>query len=1038
VVNSFEGSTSASIPAIMNYKKINNLTGWIMAATAFTVYLCSMEQTASFWDCGEFLSCAYKLEVGHSPGAPFFMLLQRLFAICSGTHAWTAQPSATAAYTINTLSVLASALTILFLFWTITALCKKVMAGQNTPDARQTISIMGAGIIGALAYTFSDTFWFSAVEAEVYATSSFFTALVFWAMLKWEQIANEPHADRWLVLIALLVGLSIGVHLLNLLTIPAIAMIYYFKRHKATRIGTVMAFVYGCIILAVVQFGIIQYLPIMASTLELFFVNDLRLPFNSGSFAFLALLVAALVCGLLWAKKKNKYTLHNSLLCFIFVIIGFSSYVVPIIRSNADTPVDVNNPDNILSLVPYVQREQYIHPPLLYGQDFNSEVTGVKEGKKFYYPEQNKDGHSYKEAGEKTDYTYESAGMRLFPRIWDNLDPSHQQFYQNYLGLEKEDKPTAKDNLSYFLSYQMNWMWWRYFMWNYAGRQNDAEGQGEARNGNWISGIPLLDHARAGNINLMSEPYKNNAARNEFYCLPLLLGVLGMIWHFKKAKKDAWVIALFFFCTGIAIALYLNMNPLQPRERDYAFVGCTYVFAIWIGMGVLLLEQILRRWLNKWSILPAFIICLIAVPALMAKEGWNDHNRSGKSLAKATARNALLSCEPNAILFTQGDNDTYPLWYLQEVEGVRPDVRVVITELLNADWYIEQLQYKLNDADALPMVWAKEDYMGDNNNYVQYYEHPQIPKGQYFDAYDVCTFIASKDERNKLSNREGKKVSFLPSQNFTLPIPPQAVHDTAVVSDSSNKMYFSISEKGLQKKELAIMNILAVNARNGWKRPIYFNGSYPNRDNVLGLSPYLRMEGIVYKLSPFKKDDYNAGTRQVNNIDVGKSLEHFTHLYQYGGAEKTNVYFDEKNRVMLMSYRLNSVQLADRLSSMNRQKEAEQLLDKMLQNITPASYPHDELSVYMAEAYYHANAIAKASRLTRLLGRYTQQDIAWINDLDDGQKNAANNDLQRDLALLERLSETARQAGDMETANLLHPVASDGGVQMKNTRGQLQ
>lgn len=1016
----------------MNYKKINNITGWALAAIAFTVYLLSMERTASFWDCGEFLSCAYKLEVGHSPGAPFFMLLQRLFALFSGTGAWTAQPSSTAAFAINVLSVAASALTILFLFWTITALSRKVIARQNLPDGRQTISIICAGIIGALAYTFSDTFWFSAVEAEVYATSSFFTALVFWAILKWEQIADEPHADRWLVLIALLVGVSIGVHLLNLLTIPAIAMVYYFRRYKATRRGTVMAFVYGCIILALVQFGIIQYLPIMASALELFFVNDLGLPFNSGTFTFLILLIAVLVSGLRWTRKKNRQLLHTSLLCILFVIIGFSAYVVPIIRSNADTPVDVNNPDNILSLVPYVQRDQYVHPPLLYGQDFNSEITGTKEGKKFYYPEQNKEGHSYKAAGEKIEYTYESADMRVFPRIWDNLDPSHQQFYRNYLGLEKEDQPTAKDNLTYFFSYQINWLWWRYFMWNYAGRQNDAEGQGEARNGNWISGIPLLDHVRTGNMNLMSEPYKNNPARNELYCMPLLLGILGMVWHFRKSKKDAWVIALFFFCTGIAIAFYLNMTPLQPRERDYAFVGCTYVFAIWIGMGLLMSEQILRRWFKKWSTVPAFLICLIAVPALMAKEGWNDHNRSGKSLAKATARNALLSCAPNAILFTQGDNDTYPLWYLQEVEGVRPDVRVVITELLNADWYIDQLQYKVNEADALPMVWSREDYMGDNNNYVQYYEHPQIPKGNYFDAYDVCRFIAGKDERNKLSNREGKKISFLPSQNFSLPLPPQAANDTTLLADSSNKMYFSISEKGLQKKELAIMNILAVNARNGWKRPIYFNGSYPNKENVLGLGAYMRMEGIVYKLSPFKREDYNAETRQVNNIDIGKSLDHFTRLYQYGGAEKTNVYFDEKNRVMLMSYRLNSIQLADRLSSMNRQKEAEQLLDKMLQNITPASYPHDELSFYMAEAYYHANAIRKASALTRLLARYAQQDMAWINDLGETQKNGAGNDLQRDLALLERLSETARMAGDVETAALLNPTKGDAPSSLNN------
>jgi hypothetical protein len=416
----------------------------------------------------------------------------------------------------------------------------------------------------------------------------------------------------------------------------------------------------------------------------------------------------------------------------------------------------------------------------------------------------------------------------------------------------------------------------------------------------------------------------------------------------------------------------------------------------------------------------AFGLCLITVPALMAKEGWDDHNRSGKSLARTTALNTLLSCEPNAILFTQGDNDTYPLWYLQEVEGVRPDVRVIITELLNADWYIDQLRYKLNDADAVPMVWAREDYMGDNNNYIQYYEHPQIPKDRYFDLYEICTFTAGKDDRNKLSTNTGRRASFLPSRNFSLQLPADVFSDTTIIADSSNRIYFSIKENGVQKKELAIMNILAANARQGWKRSVYFNGSYPNRDDILGLNAYMRMEGIVYKLAPFTKSDYNETVRQVNNINVTKSLQHFLSLYQYGGAEKSNVYFDEKNRVMLMSYRLNSVQLADRLSAMNRKKEAIQLLDRMLQNITPNAYPHDDLSLYMAEAYYHAGALEKAAVISRILADNAKQDMIWINDLGEAQKNAAINDLQRDQALLERLYQTAKLAGDTQTVNYLN------------------
>lgn len=1000
----------------MQYRKINNGTGWLLAALAFVVYFGSMERTASFWDCGEFLACAYKVEVGHSPGAPLFMLLQRIFALLAGPDAWLAKPSARAAYAINTLSVLASALTILFLFWTITHLARKVICrGQQVPGRKETLRIMAAGCIGALAYTFSDTFWFSAVEAEVYATSSFFTALVFWAILKWEDTAEQPHADRWLILIAYLVGISIGVHLLNLLSIPAIAMVYYFRRYPVTRRGMIIAFAAGCAILGLVQFGVIQYLPIMAAAFELFFVNNLGLPFNSGALLFLLLFVVLLVWLLLYFRKKQRYLAHTAMLCFIFILIGFSSYVIPIIRSSANTPVDVNNPDNVQALIPYVQRDQYIHPPLLSGQDFDSQITGVEDGKQSYYAE-DKDGRQrYVPAGRKPEYTYAPGSFRFFPRIWDNYDPSHQQFYRNYLGLAAGESPTGRDNFSFFFSYQVNWLWWRYFMWNYAGRQNDSEGQGEARNGNWISGIPFLDYARTGHVSLMSDPYKNNAARNELYCLPLILGICGMVWHLKKSRKEALVVALLFFFTGIAIALYLNMNPLQPRERDYAFAGCMYAFAIWIGLGMLPVAQLFSRFIPKVSTAVAFLLCLAAVPALMVHEEWDDHNRSGKTLAQATARNTLLSCAPNAILFTQGDNDTYPLWYLQEVEGVRPDVRVVITELLNADWYIDQLTYKLNEADALPMVWQKEDYMGDNNNYTSYAENPQVPKDRYFDLYEICSFIADKSGRNKLRNNAGNMVSYLPSRNFFLQLPPGMQADSTVGADS-NRIYFNLKENGVQKKELAIMNILAANAYSGWKRPIYFNGSYPNREDVIGLSPYLRMEGIVYKLAPFTAADYNAATHQVNNIDVTKSLHHFNFLYRYGGAEKDNVYFDEKNRVMLMSYRINSVELAERLTAQNRQKEAVQLLDKMLRNVTPASYPHDEISVFIAEAYYHAGAVKQGARMVTLLADNARQDITWINDLPEERQAQAQHDLQRDLALLDRLAHAAAQAGDQQTA----------------------
>jgi hypothetical protein len=997
------------------YNKINNFTGWLVAAFAFLVYFITMEKTASFWDCGEFLACAYKLEVGHSPGAPLFMMLQRMSSLFSGTAAWQGLPNTNAAFAINTFSVLTSALTILFLFWTITILCGKIIASKENPTRQQTVLIMMAGTIGALTYTFSDTFWFSAVEAEVYATSSCFTAFVFWAALKWDQVAEEPYANRWLLLIALLIGASSGIHLLNLLTIPAIAMVYYFRKYRSSGKGIIIAFLTGCLFLAIIQFGILQYVPIMASHMELYFVNDLHLPFQSGAITFFVLFSIVIFFALQYFKKRGWATLHIITLGIVFIIIGCSSYIVTIIRSNADTPVDINNPDQILNLVSYLQREQYAQQPLFSGQDFDTKITGIKNGKDFYY--KNDEAHNYTISGHKMSYEYDADEVRFFPRIWDNSDPSHTLFYRSYLDIPEGTRPTSRDNLNYFFSYQMNWLWWRYFMWNYAGRQNDYEGQGEARNGNWISGIPFIDYPRTGHIDLMSSPYKNNGARNELFCLPLLLGVMGLIFHFKKNKKDMIIILMLFIFTGIAIGIYLNMNPLQPRERDYAFAGCTYAFAIWIGMGVLMLESLLKRWIPKGRMILSFMLCLLCVPALMAKEGWDDHNRSNKTLAKATALNALLSCKPNAILFTQGDNDTYPLWYLQEVEGIRTDVRVIIKELLSADWYIDQLNYKINDADAIPMLWQKKDYMGDKNNYINYYENPKVPADKPFDLYEICRFMF--EGNNKLLNNAGAAVSYLPTKYFSMPLPPEYTKDTARISD---KFYFRINADGLMKNDLAIMNILAANAQNGWKRPIYFNGAYPNRPDVLGLNPYMRMEGVVYQLAPFNKEDYNAAAREVNNIDVAKGLANFTKLYQYGGAEKEDVYFDEKNRVMLIAYRLNSIQVADRLISLNRKKEAEELLDKMLRNITVHSYPHDQISLYMVQVYYKADAFGKANALSEKIAIDLRQDITWIKDLPESRQSTAMGDLKRDEAMLQQLEMLYNEAKKTKDNNATETI----------------
>jgi len=1020
----------------MNYRKVNNLTGWITGAIASIVYLKTMEPTVSFWDCGEFLSCAYKLEVGHSPGAPFFMLLQRIFALFAGGTS-TGAASTSAAVMINAMSAILSGMTILFLFWTITHLAKKLMVTNgDEPTSNQTLLIMGTGLVGGLAYTFSDTFWFSAVEAEVYATSSFFTALAFWAILKWENVANNKYADRWLILISYVIGLSVGIHLLNLLTIPALAMVYYFKRYEATRMGSIIAFVAGCVLLAFVQFGVIQYVPIFASKLDLLFVNSFGMPFDTGALVAIVLLIGILIWLLMFAKKKNWYLVHTGVLCVMFIIIGFSSYLAPMIRSRADVSIDMTNPDNVLSLVSYVQREQYGAQPLLYGQDFDSKIIDVEQ-KGWTYSKTKKNGKDYYEkTGKKLNYKFEPDKMRFFPRIYDNNEQGHIRFYRSFLGLGPDDSPTSADNMHYFFGYQMNWMWWRYFMWNYAGRQNDVEGQGDARNGNWISGIKFLDKMRVGDIDKAGNGVSNNPARNQLYFLPLILGILGLVYQFNRDKKDGIVTFVLFFFTGIAIGIYLNMPPLQPRERDYAFAGCTYAFAIWIGLGVLMVNQWLQKVVkgNAGGIL-TIVLCLLAVPMLMAKEEWNDHDRSKKYLARTTAINVLNSCAPNAVLFTFGDNDTYPLWYAQEVEGVRNDVRIINLSLLGIDWYIDQLNYKINKADALPMVWKREDYLGDSHNYVFSYNNPQIPQDKYINLMDICKFIVSDNDDNKLQTQGGSYENYMPTKNFFVNTPSkeQLVKDGLVSAADTgritNEVKFTFPKNAAYKDDIAVLNIIASMAADGWKRPIYFGGGLPG-DNYAGLDEYLKLEGVVYRLMPYKYIDSTRQNRggEKGFVDVEKSYDLFMNKYQWGNSDRKDVYFDEKNRLMFQAYRINaSLRVADELNTRGRKQDALALMDKVDHYLSQSAYPYNPYTLegFDASGYFYAmtyysiggeGGIKGGSRVAHQLAKNVEADINWILSLSDDAKEALTQDAQKDLGLIHQLGMMAAQAGDSATA----------------------
>ena len=688
-----------------NYKKYNIIFAWAIFVIAFITYYLTVEPTVSLWDCGEFIASSYKLEVGHPPGAPFFMLLARFFALFSSSPQHVA-------LMINLVSVTASAFTILFLFWTITYFAKKILISKENFNSNAAIAVLLSGITGSLIYTFSDTFWFSAVEAEVYASSSLFTAVVFWAILKWESTADEKYSDRWLILIALLMGISIGVHLLNLLAIPAIVFVYYFKKYKTTKKGIFYASVISVLILGFIMYGIIQGYIALAAEFELFFVNTLGMAFNSGLFVYIFLSLGILIFGIYYSYKKKKVIWNTALTMITVILIGYSSFAIIMIRSYANPPMDENNPENVFALLSYLNREQYGSRPLLYGNYYNAEFQKdtygeIKTKKLFTYIPV--DGKYLKIEKTNPKYLYESSGKTLFPRMYSR-DKNHISAYQSWSGIKPGDNPTFGNNLKFFFKYQLGHMYFRYFMWNFAGKQNNLQSYGGITKGNWISGIPFLDKLMIGNQSNLPDKIKNKKSRNVYYLLPFILGILGLIFSFSRDKKNASIIALLFFFTGIAVVMYLNQTPYQPRERDYAYAGSFYAFAVWAGLGVAAIYSYFsEKSKGKFAVIITALLA-IPVPVLMANQNWDDHDRSDRYTARDFAENYLNSCDKNAILFTYGDNDTFPLWYLQEVEGVRTDIKVVNLSLLGTDWYIDQNKKKTYEADPVPFKMTHDKY----------------------------------------------------------------------------------------------------------------------------------------------------------------------------------------------------------------------------------------------------------------------------------------------------------------------------------------
>ena len=922
-----------------NYRLINNLCGWLAFAVSAIVYTLTLEPTGSFWDCGEFIASSYKLQVGHPPGAPLFMMMGRVMSLFAGDNLQQVSVM------VNMLSALMSAGTILFLFWTITILARKILAPKGQDTIGSTIAIMGAGLVGALAYTFSDSFWFSAVEGEVYASSSFFTAIVFWAMFKWEAVADESHANRWIILIAYLMGLSIGIHLLNLLTIPALAFIYYFRKHKPDTVGIIKTAIAGVAILGLVQYGIISGLVKIASKFELMFVNGFGMPFWSGFIFFFLLVIGGVVYGLNYTHKKNLPIWNLSLLCLVFILLGYSSYAMIVIRSNANPPMDENDPEHAFNLLGYINREQYGDRPLFYGQYYNARQTDLEEGDMQY----TKGDDKYIETTRKISPIYDPAFSTIFPRMYSSQD-NHISAYKEWAGIRGDGKPTFAQNIKFFWNYQMIHMYWRYFMWNFVGRQNDMQGHGGITKGNWISGIKGIDEMRLGPQSELSEGMKANKARNTFYFLPLILGIIGLVWHYRRDNHDAWTVMLLFFFTGLAIVLYLNQYPYQPRERDYAYAASFYAFAIWIGLGVTAIAEKLSK--SKVPLAAAgglaTVACMVAVPGLMAKEGWDDHNRANRYTSRDIAWNYLQSCAPNAVIFTNGDNDTFPLWYAQDVEGIRTDVRIVNLSLLNTDWYIDQMKRKAYESDPVPFTSTHDRYVQGTRDYVPFYDRG-LPG--YTEASKVMEFINSDSPDAKVRSQGGTELNYYPTKKFFVKVDKQAVLKNGVVRPEDadqivDTIFWEIDRNYLMKADLMIFDLIA---NNDWTRPIYFAVTVGN-DSYLNLEPYFQLEGLAYRFVPIRNN--NDPQSQTGRVEPTTMYENMMNKFRWGNMNRPDVYLDQNNLNMTMNFRNNFSRLVDGLLSQEKLDSALLALDKMNSELPDSTVPYNVMMLRPIEQYF--------------------------------------------------------------------------------------
>lgn len=1041
-----------------NFKKWNTIIGWSTFIVALITYSLTVEPTMSFWDCGEYIATSANLEVGHPPGAPLFQMLGAFFAMF-------ALSADKIALMVNYLSVFSSAFTVLFMFWSLTILLKKLITKETELSTINAIIILGSAAVATLSFTFTDSFWYNAVEAEVYAMATFLISLLFWLGLRWEQEINTPRGNKWLLLISLVIGLSFGVHFMALLAFPAIGFLYFFKKYNNVTLKSFL--IANLVIVAILLFIFKLLLPYTLAFFgktEIFMVNSLGMPFNSGTIFAFILIVAAFYFGLNYTKKKGHVFYNTLILATLFILIGFSTWMMLPIRANANTPINENKPSDAAEVLAYYNREQYGEQKLFYGPQFSDTYSGLDPVTPYLDDKPNYERdyktkkyiitNDYINAKQNTD----DAHKGLLPRMWSNehnenymifteplefrINPEYAhedelvqivtQFRKAYAAGELDekdydkflkgygeylivDKPTFSNNMKFMVQYQFGYMYLRYLLWNFVGRQNDVQGKYDNTNGNWLSGINFIDEIFTGTQKNLPSDMQNNKGRNIYYGIPLLLALIGFVFHAMRDKKSFYVLLVLFLFTGLALKVYLNERPFEPRERDYALVGSFYVFAMWIGYGIFAIFDTLKKYIQpKAALAVVLVTSLLASPVVLAAQNWDDHDRSNKDTAYTMAKAYLDSCEPNAILFTIGDNDTFPLWYMQEIEGYRTDIRIVNTSLFMTDWYIDQMKMKTHNSEPIPSSFNREQYKGSHRDYSLYVERTKDP----LLLDEMLKFIALDDERAKIELNNGRKVNYFPSKKVIFPIDKATIIKNKVVSE---KFYdsivpaieFEIKDDALYKNRLMMLDI--VN-QNNWKRPIYFTGGSFGEDDYIWMKDYLQLDGMCFKLVPIKTPAESPSPMKMGLIDSEK-MYNIVMKWDWGNSGKSIIYHDVETRKNSITYRTNLARLAETLITEGKLEKAEKVIDLAMEKMPVKYFEYYSMLEPFVIGYYEVGKKEKARAIISEVIKKYQENLTFYNSWKPSEQNFGAIDIVSDIEYYRSLLQVAEAADDLEFYN---------------------